>query len=255
MATGIKINIKSKVFQTNNRKLQSHSAISKLKFDVSKGEFCSIIGPSGCGKTTLLNLISGLDKNLNGEIIFDQEKKVKDIRIAYMFQNPRLLPWLTVLENVEVVLSKEQRDSGRATEILSIMGLKKFLGYYPGQLSGGMQRRVALARSFSSQPELFLLDEPFVSLDDEMANKLRDMLISLWTNEPTTIIFVTHDLREAIYLADRIIFLSSAPSRVLLDKKINFKRPRKLDDEKIEAFRKNIISKNKKILEGVNTNV
>ena len=117
-----------------------------------------------------------------------------------------------------------------------------------------MQRRVALARSYSSQPELFLLDEPFVSLDDEMGNKLRNMLISLWTNEPTTIIFVTHDLREAIYLADRIIFLSSAPSRVLLDKKINFKRPRKLDDEKIEAFRKNIISKNKKILEGVNTN-
>ena len=255
MATGIKINIKSKVFQTNNRKLQSHSAISKLKFDVSKGEFCSIIGPSGCGKTTLLNLISGLDKNLNGEIIFDKEKKVKDIRIAYMFQNPRLLPWLTVLENVEIVLSKEQKNSDRATEILSIMGLKKFLGYYPSQLSGGMQRRVALARSYSSQPELFLLDEPFVSLDDEMANKLRDMLISLWTNEPTTIIFVTHDLREAIYLADRIIFLSSAPSRVLLDKKINFKRPRKLDDEKIEAFRKNIISKNKKILEGVNTNV
>ena len=254
MATGIKINIKSKVFQTNNRKLQSHSAISKLKFDVSKGEFCSIIGPSGCGKTTLLNLISGLDKNLNGEIIFDQEKKVKDIRIAYMFQNPRLLPWLTVLENVEVVLSKEQRDSGRATEILSIMGLKKFLGYYPGQLSGGMQRRVALARSYSSQPELFLLDEPFVSLDDEMANKLRDMLISLWTNEPTTIMFVTHDLREAIYLADRIIFLSSAPSRVLLDKKISFKRPRKLDDEKIEAFRKSMISKNKKILEGVDIN-
>ena len=112
-----------------------------------------------------------------------------------------------------------------------------------------------LARSYSSQPELFLLDEPFVSLDDEMGNKLRDMLISLWTSEPTTIIFVTHDLREAIYLADRIIFLSSAPSKVLLDKKINFKRPRKLDDEKIEAFRKNIISKNKKILEGVNTNV
>ena len=254
MATGIKINIKSKIFQTNNRKIQSHSAISKLKFDVSKGEFCSIIGPSGCGKTTLLNLISGLDKNLNGEIIFDQEKKVKDIRVAYMFQNPRLLPWLTVLENVEVVLSKEQKNSGRASEILSIMGLKNFLCYYPSQLSGGMQRRVALARSYSSQPELFLLDEPFVSLDDEMANKLRDMLISLWTNEPTTIIFVTHDLREAIYLADRIIFLSSAPSRVLLDKKINFKRPRKLDDGKIEAFRKNIISKNKKILEGVNAN-
>ena len=254
MATGIKINIKSKTYNINNSSIQSHSAINKLKFDVSKGEFCSVIGPSGCGKTTLLNLISGLDKNLDGEIIFDKKKKINDIRIAYMFQNPRLLPWLTVLENVEVVLSKEQIESKRALEILGIMGLKKFLSYYPSQLSGGMQRRVALARSYSSQPELFLLDEPFVSLDDEMANKLRDMLISLWTNEPTTIIFITHDLREAIYLADRIIFLSSAPSRVLLDKKINLKRPRKFGDGKIEAFRKNILSKNKKILMGADTN-
>ena len=170
-----------------------------------------------------------------------------------MFQNPRLLPWLTVLENVEVVLSKEQKASKRAIEILSVMGLKKFLNFYPAQLSGGMQRRVALARSYSSQPELFLLDEPFVSVDDQMANKLREMLISLWINEPTTIIFVTHDLREAIYLADRIIFLSSAPSRVLLDKKIDLKRPRNLDDGKIELFRKKIIMKNKKKLAGVNT--
>ena len=254
MATSIKINIKSKVFKTNNSKNKNYSAIRKLNFNIPKGEFCSIIGPSGCGKTTLLNLISGLDKSVNGKIIYDNKKNLKDIKTAYMFQNPRLLPWLTVLENVEVVLSKEQKNSNKAKEILTIMGLKNFLGYYPSQLSGGMQRRVALARSFSSQPELFLLDEPFVSLDDGMANKLRDMLISLWTNEPTTIIFVTHDLREAIYLADRIIFLSAAPSRVLLEKKIHIKRPRRLDDGKVESLRKNIISKNKKILTGVMTN-
>ena len=159
-----------------------------------------------------------------------------------MFQNPRLLPWLTVLENVEIVLSKEQKNSDRATEILSIMGLKKFLGYYPSQLSGGMQRRVALARSYSSQPELFLLDEPFVSLDDVMANKLRDMLIKLWMSEPTTIVFVTHDIREAIYLSDRIIFLSKPPSSVILDKKINLKRPRCIKDKKIEKIKEDILS-------------
>ena len=96
MAAGIKVNIKSKVFQASIGKKQRHSAIRKLSFNVSGGEFCSIVGPSGCGKTTLLNLISGLDKNLNGEIIFDEKKKIKDIRTAYMFQNPRLLPWLTV---------------------------------------------------------------------------------------------------------------------------------------------------------------
>ena len=142
MATGIKINIKSKIFKANSSKTKNHhSALKHLNLNVTKGEFCSIIGPSGCGKTTLLNLISGLDKNLNGNIIFDKEKKVSDIRIAYMFQNPRLLPWLTVLENVEVILSKEQKNLNRAKDILSIMGLKKFLNYYPGQLSGGMQRR------------------------------------------------------------------------------------------------------------------
>ena len=126
-----------------------------------------------------------------------------------MFQEPRLLPWLNVLENVEIILRNNQKVSKRAKEILSIMGLEKFLSYYPNQLSGGMQRRVALARSYSSQPELFLLDEPFVSLDEQMAGKLRDMLIKLWQNEPTTIIFVTHDLREAIFLSDRIIFYQS----------------------------------------------
>ena len=255
MATGIKINIQSKVFKATSSNTKNHAALKQLNLEVAKGEFCSIIGPSGCGKTTLLNLISGLDNNLNGNIIFDKEKKVSDIRIAYMFQNPRLLPWLTVLENVEVVLSKEQKNLNRAKDILSIMGLKKFFNYYPSQLSGGMQRRVALARSYSSQPELFLLDEPFVSLDDQMANKLRDMLVNLWAKEPTTIIFVTHDLREAIYLADRIIFLSPAPSKVLLDKKINLKRPRKFDDNKIESLRKSIIAKNKKISIGDDVNV
>ena len=125
MATGIKINIESKIFKANSSKMKNHAALKQLNLDVAKGEFCSIIGPSGCGKTTLLNLISGLDNNLNGNIIFDKEKKVSDIRIAYMFQNPRLLPWLTVLENVEVVLSKEQKNLNRAKDILSIMGLKK----------------------------------------------------------------------------------------------------------------------------------
>ena len=165
-----------------------------------------------------------------------------------MFQTPRLLPWLNVLENVKVVLKKDQKSNKRAEEILSIMGLKNFLNYYPNQLSGGMQRRVALARSFSSQPELFLLDEPFVSLDDQMANKLRDMLLKQWTNEPTTIIFVTHDLREAIYLSDRIIFLSKPPSRVILDTRVDIRRPRNLDNKEIEIYRKNILKKTQDFL-------
>ena len=248
MVKEIYINITSKVFSKGNNSRQSHEAIKNLKLNISKGEFCTIIGPSGCGKTTLLNLIAGLDTDMHGEILFGNKKKVEQIRTAYMFQTPRLLPWLNVLENVKVVLNKDQKSNKRAEAILSIMGLKNFLNYYPNQISGGMQRRVALARSFSSQPELFLLDEPFVSLDDQMANKLRDMLLKQWTNEPTTIIFVTHDLREAIYLSDRIIFLSKPPSRVILDTRVDIRRPRNLDNKEIEIYRKNILKKTQDFL-------
>ena len=254
MGTGITININSKIFVRNYKIKQTHAAIRELNLNISRGEFCAIIGPSGCGKTTLLNLIAGLDKDLQGKISFDGNKKLENIRTAYMFQTPRLLPWLNVLENVEIILSKDQRLKNRAKEILSIMGLEKFLYFYPSQLSGGMQRRVALARSYSSQPELFLLDEPFVSLDAKMANKLRDMLTSLWTKEPTTIVFVTHDLREAIYLSDRIVFLSKAPSKVILDKKVNIKRPRKLEDKKIESLRNDILKVTQDIFEGEDEN-
>lgn len=248
MVKEIYINITSKVFSKGNNSRQSHEAIKNLKINISKGEFCTIIGPSGCGKTTLLNLVAGLDTDMHGEIFFGNKKKVEQIKTAYMFQTPRLLPWLNVLENVKVVLNKDQKSNKRAEEILSIMGLKNFLNYYPNQLSGGMQRRVALARSFSSQPELFLLDEPFVSLDDQMANKLRDMLLKQWTNEPTTIIFVTHDLREAIYLSDRIIFLSKPPSRVILDTRVDIRRPRNVDNKEIEIYRKNILKKTQDFL-------
>ena len=250
MLTGIYINIISKIFSKGNNSKQSHEAIKNLKLNISKGEFCTIIGPSGCGKTTLLNLVAGLDTDMHGEILFDNKKKIEQIRAAYMFQTPRLLPWLNVLDNVQVVLNKDQKTKKRAEEILGIMGLKKFLNYYPNQLSGGMQRRVALARSFSSQPELFLLDEPFVSLDDQMANKLRDMLLNQWKNEPTTIIFVTHDLREAIYLSDRIIFLSKPPSKVILDTRVDIRRPRNVDNKEIERYRKNILKKTKDFFEG-----
>ena len=115
------------------------------------------MGPSGCGKTTLLNIVSGIDKSVEGTINFEKNRRIEDIKLAYMFQTPRLLPWLNVLENVEIILNKEQKKNKRAEEILQIMGLENFLLYYPQKLSGGMQRRVALARSFASKPELFIL--------------------------------------------------------------------------------------------------
>ena len=246
----ISIYINKKIFLNPKEKSLSHLAIDKFKLFIPKGEFCSIIGPSGCGKTTLLNLISGLYNSLNGAINFGKNKSINSIKLAYMFQTPRLLPWLNVIENVEVVLSNEQKKMSISKDILSMMGLEKFFKYYPNKLSGGMQRRVALARSFATEPELLILDEPFISLDEPVADMLREMLIKLWTKQPTTIIFVTHDLNEAIYLSDRVVFLSKAPAKVIKEVNINFSRPRGLKSNKISIIKNKIISESKFILKG-----
>ena len=246
----ISINIDKKIFINPKEKNLSHLAINKFKLFIPKGEFCSIIGPSGCGKTTLLNLISGLDNSLKGSISFNKNQSVSSAKLAYMFQTPRLLPWLNVLENVEIVLSSEQKKMSISKDILSIMGLEKFINYYPNKLSGGMQRSVALARSFATEPELLILDEPFISLDEPIAEMLREMLIKLWTKQPTTIIFVTRDLNEAIYLSDRVVFLSKAPAKVIKEVKINFARPRGFKSKKITEIKNKIISENKFILKG-----
>ena len=246
----ISINIKKKEFLNYENKIKNHIAIKNFNLEIAKGEFCSIIGPSGCGKTTLLNLIAGLDNAYTGSISFGKNKAVHNLNKAFMFQTPRLLPWLNVQQNVEVVLNKNQNKNEISKKFLSIMGLEKFLDYYPNKLSGGMQRRVALARSFATQPQLLILDEPFTSLDEPVANLLRKMLLELWAKQPTTIIFVTHDINEAIYLSDKIVFLSKPPSKVLKEIKINTKRPRKMDNNTIQKIKNKILKENNSILKG-----
>ena len=249
MSNNISIKIKKKIFRDIENK-NIHTAIQNLNLDILHREFCAIVGPSGCGKSTLLNLISGLDSDFEGTIKYGKSNSFRDTKIAYMFQSPRLLPWLNVLENVEIVLSKKQKNSNRAKVFLKAMGLDNFLDYYPNKLSGGMQRRVALARSFASEPKLFILDEPFVSLDEPAANLLRDMLIQMWTKEPTTILFITHDLEEAIYLADRIIFLTSSPAKIIKEINVDINRPRKNRKKEVNNFKNNILKLNKNILKG-----
>ena len=246
----ITINIEKKEFFNYENKIKPHTAIKDFFLKITKGQFCSIIGPSGCGKTTLLNLVAGLDRAYTGNISFGKNKAVYNLKKAYMFQTPRLLPWLNVQQNVEVVLNKDQKKKEISKEFLSVMGLEKFLNYYPNKLSGGMQRRVALARSFATQPQLLILDEPFTSLDEPVANLLREMLLKLWIKQPTTIIFVTHDINEAIYLSDKIVFLSKPPSKVLKEININTKRPRKIDDNIIQKIKNRILKENNSILKG-----
>ncbi|MDP6014089.1 MAG: ABC transporter ATP-binding protein [Alphaproteobacteria bacterium] len=228
-------------------------AIEGLSFDAAAGEFICIVGPSGCGKTTMLNVVAGLDHTAQAAIEFGGKSDAKTSRISYMFQTPRLLPWATVRENVSLVLPPQEADRGRAEALLEEMKLGDRLDEYPNRLSGGMQRRVALARAFVTEPELLLLDEPFISLDGPVADHLRGILLQLWRAQPTTVLFVTHDLREAIYLADRILFLSDAPSRVILDEPVPIKRPRDVEDPRIENYRQQLLAGNRLILQGLNS--
>ena len=250
ITTALDIRIDRKAYSTSSGG-NPRVAIKDLKLSVLDSEFLCIVGPSGCGKTTLLNIIAGLDGDASGAVIPRNGQALDSIRISYMFQTPRLLPWMTVRENVRVVLDEATAKNGRAEQLLEQMELSDSLNEFPNRLSGGMQRRVALARAFATEPQLLLLDEPFVSLDVPVGNLLRQLLLDLWQTRPTTVIFVTHDLREAIYLSDRIVFLSRGPSRVILDKPVDLPRPRDIEDPQIDQFRQNLLSKHESLLHGM----
>ncbi len=205
----IEIEIRSKHFSAQGN-AKPHLAISGLSLTLRQNEFVCLVGPSGCGKTTLLNLIAGLDTQFEGRINFHLPESPL---LGYMFQEPRLLPWRTVRQNLELALPP-QVPTTVIDELLELTELVPFQHTYPQRLSLGMSRRVALARAFALEPHLLLMDEPFVSLDTATADRMRRLLIRLWKHRPHTILFVTHDLREAIALAERIVFLTPSPSRV-----------------------------------------
>lgn len=226
--------------------------ISDLEFDVGAGEIVSIIGPSGAGKSTLLSMIAGLDADYDGDIVrFDKDDasdRAAFTDIAFVFQEPRLMPWLSARDNVALVLQHE--DPQRVTHMLNTVGLGDYADYYPGQLSGGMQRRLALIRAFIVNPKLLLLDEPFVSLDAPTADQLRDQLLTLWTDTQPSVLFVTHHLDEALAIADRIIFLSTGPATIIHQRRIDIPRPRRSGDENVVHLRTEILTEFPVLLEG-----
>lgn len=219
--------------------------LQDLRISAASGTFTCLVGPSGCGKSTLLNIIGGLDRQFQGTVTL--EGRVPD-HLGYVFQTPRLMPWLTVLDNVRLVL--EPKDYPLATELLERMGLGERLNHYPNRLSGGMQRRVALARAFAVRPRLLLLDEPFVSLDQPVATRLRDLLLELWADHAPTVLFVTHDLPEALALAQRVIFLSTSPAQVVLDLEVPLARPRRREDEAVSQLAVRLLREHPNLLEG-----
>lgn len=247
------IDIQRKVYQ--DRGGRAHVALSGFKLSLKPGEFVCLVGPSGCGKSTLLNLIAGLDSDFDGRVAGDSSADDATAGIAYVFQEPRLMPWLNVLDNVLLVGSDSRDEMGRAAlrdraiELLEAMELGDVMHAWPSRLSGGMQRRVALARGFLNRPGLLLMDEPFVSLDAPTAARLRDMLLGLWAEERSTVLFVTHDVREALTLADRVCFLSPSPAQVVLEQSIELSRPRRAAE--VDALLQTLLETSPDLLNGL----
>lgn len=203
--------------------------IDGLTFSLGRGEVGALVGPSGCGKTTLLRIIAGLDADYEGEVRLPDHG-----RLGMVFQEPRLLPWRTLEQNVR--LAAPQVTDDELTTLFAALGLAAHRQHYPGELSLGLARRVALARAFAVNPDLLLLDEPFVSLDDALATRLRDELAELVTRRPVTTLLVTHNVEEAIALADRLFLLSPSPTRVMAELPIPNPRSKRTPEE-LAAFR------------------
>ncbi|MEM7192886.1 MAG: ATP-binding cassette domain-containing protein [Pseudomonadota bacterium] len=185
------------------------TAIRNLSLDLKPEAMTVLMGPSGCGKTTLLRAVAGLDTHFTGEIDMPPHA-----RLGFMFQDPRLLPWRTVRQNIELAAAPGFTSKELET-LADAVGISEMLQRYPQELSLGLARRAALARAFSTEPDLLLLDEPFVSLDERSADRLRRLLLDVWSARPTTAIMVTHNPREAIQLADQLVLMAPRPTHVL----------------------------------------
>ena len=219
-------------------------AIESLTFDVKAAEFVSIVGPSGCGKTTLLRCVSGLVRPTSGSVRLE-DAEVSDVprELAVVFQDysRSLYPWLTVHDNVAFPLRRreiprQERDA-RVRESLAAVGLDDDRHRYPWQLSGGMQQRVAIARSLAYRPEILLMDEPFASVDAQTRAELEDLILGVWERFDMTILFVTHDIDESVYLSDRVLVLSPSPARVVTMLEVDLQRPRdQIDTRASEDF-------------------
>jgi NitT/TauT family transport system ATP-binding protein len=224
------------------RAAEGHStlALDGATLEVGKGEFAAIVGPSGCGKSTVLKLVSGLLQANAGRVAVAGKDVIGPVKMAGMaFQNPTMLPWLTTVDNVLVPLrivepyrthfkAKREEYETRARALLKTVGLAGFESRFPWQLSGGMQQRASLCRALIHEPELLLLDEPFGALDAFTREDLWAILQELWMSRRPTVILVTHDLREAVYLADRVFVMSARPGRIVATHEVPFERPRTL---------------------------
>ena len=214
-----------------------------VKFEVGENEFVCIAGPSGCGKTTLLDILAGILRPSAGRVLIDgAPADPKRQNISFVFQEPSTLPWLTVGENIAVGLRVKKRPADEiaqaVAEIVEVVGLRGYEGYYPHQISGGMKQRVAIARAFATRADLILMDEPFVSLDQPTRERMQQEVLEIWQRHRRTIIFVTHNLEEAVFLGDRVLILSAKPATIVADIAVELPRPRDMLAAEFTALRR-----------------
>jgi NitT/TauT family transport system ATP-binding protein len=223
------------------------TALKNINLEVQAGEFLCIVGPSGCGKSTLLHLIAGLHRQTSGDVLVDGApvQGTGTDRIL-IFQELGLFPWLTVAENVEFGMKmqgvpKKERQA-KVKRYLRLVHLQQFHGHYTHQLSGGMRQRVALARALATEPDVLLMDEPFAALDAQTRDLLHDELERIWAETRRTIIFVTHNVREAVRLGDRVVLMTFRPGQIKREYKIDLERPRHLEDMQVAGSAREILN-------------
>ena len=219
--------------------------LDDISFDIKKGEFLCIVGPTGCGKTTFLNLLTKLIEPTSGEILIDGESAdPQKHNISFVFQEPSAFPWLTARENIEYGLKIKKRSpeeiKQQTEKIIGLLGLEKFRDAYPHEMSVSMEQRVVIGRAFAMNPDLLLMDEPYGQMDIKMRYFLEDEVIKLWKATNSTVLFITHNLEEAVYLAERVLILSNKPAKIKAGIKVDLDRPRNVSDSKFVEIRKEI---------------
>lgn len=219
--------------------------LDNISFNIKKGEFVCVVGPTGCGKTTFLNLLTRIYMPTSGDLYIDEEPAdPKKHNLAFVFQEPSAMPWLTVEKNLRFGLEikklpKEEIDR-RMQDILKMLGLEEFRNFYPHQLSVSTAQRIIIGRAFIMHPDLLLMDEPYGQMDIKLRFYLEDEVIRLWKTLGSTVVFITHNIEEAVYLADRVLILTNKPATIKEEIQIDLPRPRNVVDEKFIKYRQYI---------------
>ncbi|TDF98787.1 ABC transporter ATP-binding protein [Paenibacillus piri] len=248
MSTILDIDHLNKTFDTPQGPVQ---ALRSIKLQVKRGEFVTIIGPSGCGKSTLLKIIAGLDTAHNGQVLLENLQVDRpSIDKGFIFQEHRLFPWLTVEKNIAADLSIKQPEvRKKVDELVGIVRLQGFEKAYPRELSGGMSQRVAIARALLRNPKVLLLDEPFGALDAFTRSHMQEVLLDIWRQNQTTMILVTHDIDEAVYLANRVVIMDARPGTIRKIVPVDLPYPRKKSSTAFQEYRRLVLNEFERVEE------